>query len=51
MAMYFDKSEVDTQLFQNDLFCQLGEYIFKDAFLLQATEIPVNAVPITKDRR
>ena len=48
MAMYLDKSGVETQLFQNDLFGQLGEYLFKDAFFLQATEITLNAVPLTE---
>jgi len=49
--MYFDKSGVETQLLRNLVFCQLSENLFKDVFLLQATKISVNAVPLTKRAR
>ena len=51
MAVHFNKSGVETQLFMDSIFCQLGEYLFKDSFLLQATEISVNTVPLPEDRR
>ena len=41
---------IQTYFFRNDLFCQLGEYFFKDSFLLQTTKISVK-MPLSVCRK